>query len=281
VIVANAFMGSEDTGGKLVITDLVDNGIPARQTILETMYYSSQAHVKTDHKNELVVLSEDNFRDLDPDYGNAFQQRTPSQDSPLSYSGHFPQNYSVQHLVQQWSPVTLRTLSLEPQESEVPPIDWSDSTLVTTPEGNTRLKAVMTEHWMTIQQAASNHTELHVVIYHQNQVLDVLGRFPKLNENDHALQNQMYAIRGSYEPYSGSEVQAMLGWIPTVKRSSDNVFSIVSQIAPHGAGSLEDLAFLDNSDPSQWALMIVEQQGEDFHVFRKLYVVKETNNVDD
>ncbi|MEJ7595170.1 MAG: hypothetical protein WKF77_26905 [Planctomycetaceae bacterium] len=85
VMVAHAFMGSEDTGGKLVITDLVDNGIPVRQTTLETLYYSSQANVRNDHKGELVVLSEDNFTNAE--YYNQYgqpQQRT--QDSPLSYS---------------------------------------------------------------------------------------------------------------------------------------------------------------------------------------------------
>lgn len=66
----------------------------------------------------------------------------------------------------------------------------------------------------------------------------------------------------------------MLESIPTVKPASENFFGVVSQVAPEGAGSLEDLAFLDSSDASQWALVIVEQQGEDFHVFRKLYVVK-------
>lgn len=272
VVVANAFMGSEDTGGKLVITDLADNGIPVRQTVLETMYYSSQANVKKDHKNELVVLSEDNFSHLQ--FRNQYDNGTRSQDSPLSYSGHFPQNYSVQHLVQQWSPVTLRTLSLEPQESEVPPIDWNDATLVTTPEGNLRLKATMTEHWKRIRQNASNRVEFFMVIYHEDNVINLMGQFPRLNENDYSRVNRRYLGPGE-QPFYGSETQAMLGWIPTVKASNQNVFSLVSQIAPHGAGSFEDLAFLDNSDSSQWALVIIEPRGEDFHVFRKLYVVKE------
>ena len=66
----------------------------------------------------------------------------------------------------------------------------------------------------------------------------------------------------------------MLSSLPTVKTSQTNIFGLVSQIAPHGAGSLEDLAFLDSSDPSQWALVIIEQQGENFEVFRKLYFVQ-------
>ena len=274
VMVANAFMGSEDTGGKLVITDLADNGIPVRQTTLETLYYSSQANVRNDHKGELVVLSEDNFTNAD--YYNQYgqpQQRT--QDSPLSYSGHFPQNYSVSHRVQQWSPVSLRTLSLEPQESEVPPIDWNDASLLTTPEGNTRLRAALSQYAVAEQSNSVTPTQCFAVIYHESTVLNLLGNFPVLNENDHRLMQQGYSMPNNFpSQYQGSASLAMLGWIPTVKSSQTNIFGLVSQIAPHGAGSLEDLTFLDSSDPSQWALVIIKQQSEDFEVFRKLYVVQ-------
>ncbi len=274
VMVANAFMGSEDTGGKLVITDLADNGVPVRQTTLETLYYSAQANVRNFHKGELVVLSEDNFTNAE--YYNQYgqpQQRT--QDSPLSYSGHFPQSYSVSHRVQQWSPVSLRTLSLEPQESEVPPIDWNDVSLLTTPEGNTRLKAALTQHMISEQKSFVTPAQCFAVIYHESTVLNLLGNFPVLNENDHRLMQQTYSMPYNFpSQYQGSASLAMLGWIPTVKSSQTNIFGLVSQIAPHGAGSLEDLAFLDSSDPSQWALVIIKQQGEDFEVFRKLYFVQ-------
>jgi hypothetical protein len=49
---------------------------------------------------------------------------------------------------------------------------------------------------------------------------------------------------------------------------------VVSQISPEGAGSLEDLAFVDPSDPDQWGLAIMMTDGNDIHVFRKLYVEK-------
>ena len=274
VMVAHAFMGSDDTGGKLVITDLTDNGISVRQTTLETLYYSSQANVRNDHKGELVVLSEDNFTHAE--YYNQYgRQQQSTQDSPLSYSGHFPQNYSVSHRVQQWSPVSLRTLSLEPQESEVPPIDWNDISLLTTPEGNTRLKAELTQHLIAEQKNFMTPTDCFAVIYHESTVLNLLGNFPVLNENDHRLMPRGYLYPGNFPPqYQGSASLAMLGWIPTVKLSQTNIFGLVSQIAPHGAGSLEDLAILDSSDPSQWALVIVKQQGENSEVFRKLYFVQ-------
>ena len=271
VMVANAFMGSEDTGGKLVITDLADNGVPVRQTTLETLYYSAQANVRNFHKGELVVLSEDNFTNAD--YYNQYgqpQQRT--QDSPLSYSGHFPQSYSVSHRVQQWSPVSLRTLSLEPQESKVPPIDWNDVSLLTTPEGNTRLKAALTQHMISEQKSFVTPAQCFAVIYHESTVLNLMGFIPQQNLQKDRFGR--YLDPGYYQYAQQSASIGMLSSLPTAKTAQTNIFGLVSQIAPHGAGSLEDLAFLDSSDPSQWALVIIKQQGENFEVFRKLYFVQ-------
>ena len=270
VMVANAYMGSEDTGGKLVITDLVGNGIPVRQTTLETLYYSAQANVENEHKNEMVVLSEDNFSNLD--YYNQYNRQPQSQDSPLSYSGHFPQNYSVSHRVQQWSPVSLRTLSLEPQESRVPPIDWDDASLVTTTEGNAKLRTVLNRYVAELQAKSTTPAQFTATILHGDNHIDIVGYLAQRQRQQNF--NRRYLYQQMYYPDQSGAAAAMLSSIPTVKPDSENFFGIVSQVAPEGAGSLEDLAFLDSSDPSQWALVIVEQQGENFQVFRKLYIAK-------
>ncbi|MEI6541445.1 MAG: hypothetical protein WCO86_18250, partial [Planctomycetota bacterium] len=216
VMVAHAFMGSEDTGGKLVITDLVDNGIPVRQTTVETLYYSSQANVRNEHKGELVVLSEDNFTNADyySQYGQAQQS---AQDSPLSYSGRFPQNYSVSHRVQQWSPVSLRTLSLEPQKSEVPPIDWNDASLLTTVEGNTRLKAEMTQYRMAEQKNSATPVQCFAVIYHESTVVNLIGQIPtKFHEKD-VYGQYLDPTQNQYEFGEQSAAVTMLSSLPTVK----------------------------------------------------------------
>jgi hypothetical protein len=49
---------------------------------------------------------------------------------------------------------------------------------------------------------------------------------------------------------------------------------VVSQVSPSGGASLEDLTFLDFTAPEQWALLVMRVEDNDFHVFRKLYVVK-------
>jgi hypothetical protein len=253
-----------------VITDLVGNGIPARQTTLETLYYSAQANVENGHKNELVVLSEDNFSNLD--YYNQYNRQPQAQDSPLSYSGHFPQNYSVRHRVQQWSPVSLRTLSLEPQESEVPPIDWDDATLVTTPEGNVKLREIVNQYAKELQKRSTTPTQCTATIYHAGNIVNLVGQ-TSYQQPQHPYGPGFPYQQNYYHDQAGAAT-AMLSSIPIMKTNSENFFAVVSQVSPEGAGSLEDLALLDSSDPSQWALVIAEQQGENFQVFRKLYVVK-------
>jgi len=265
VVIANAYMGSEDTGGQLIITDLVDDGLPARQSTLETLYYSAQTVARTDRKSALVVRAESSTaRDPNAQFGRAPAQQTRV---PLNYSGHFPQNYTISHQVQQWSPVSLRSLTLEPENVQVPSIDWSDVSLVTTPEGNAKLALQLNRY------AAEKQRKCHAAIYHKGGVTSVVGSIRNLidrHEQHHPWQNQYQYVHSR-----DAMINQLLEYIPTMNTSSENIFRIVCQIAPHGAGSLEDLAFLDASDPKQWALFVVEEEKSDFHVFRKLYVVEE------
>ena len=50
------------------------------------------------------------------------------------------------------------------------------------------------------------------------------------------------------------------------------LFALVSQIAPTGGGNFEDLALLDPADDRQWLLLVAVRRGNDWHLYRKLYV---------
>jgi len=260
IAVAHDYMSSEDTGGRLVITDIVDNGIPARQTVLETLFLGAKTEFTTDHKSQLVVQAEDSFTATDwvNMYGNGPERKS---DTPLNYFGHFPQNYSIRQEVQQWSPVSLRTLSLEPENIKLPAIDWSDSTLLTTPEGNVRLRA-------TLQGSAPPVSS--AVIFHNGDQQRLIGSA----SNGFATSSAQLMQAGLRIPGDRSfAVQQLFSYIPTESLDPSGLFRIVSQVAPQGAGSFEDLAFYDSSDPNQWALVIMTTDGDEFQVFRKLYHV--------
>ena len=262
IAVAHDYMSSEDTGGRLVITDVVDNGIPARQTVLETLFLGAKTEFTTDHKSQLVVQAEDSFTATDwvNMYGNGPERKS---DTPLNYSGHFPQNYSIRQEVQQWSPVSLRILSLEPENVKLPAIDWSDSTLVTTPEGNVRLKATLQGNKPSVSSA---------VILHNGVPLALVG---PVSHNFATNDVRAVAQAGLRIPGNRSfMVQQLFSYIPTASSDQAGLFRIVSQVSPQGAGSFEDLAFYDSSDPNQWALIIMTTDGDEFQVFRKLYLAE-------
>jgi hypothetical protein len=265
IAVAYSYMASDDTGGRLVITDLVDDGVPARQTILETLYYSAHAESVTEHKNSTVVQADDSFSQLDWMQMN-LQQSAPTATEPLTITGRFPQSYKVSQQVQQWSPVSLRTFSLEPEVTNVPPINWNDSRLVTTAEGRKKLQESL---W---KLPSDNGIVWYGVVLNQTNEFQLRGNLSSTLATSASVPIWMRRNPGGQ--FSGSTLtEAMLSSIPTIKRGSEGIFRLVSQLSPEGASSLEDLAFLDPTDPAQWALIIVQVQREEFFVFRKLFVV--------
>jgi len=265
IAVAYSYLASEDTGGRLVITDLVDDGVPARQTILETLYYSARSESVTEHKNATLVQAEDSFTALDWMQMN-LQQSAPTATEPLTITGRFPQNYRVSQQVQQWSPVSLRTFSLEPEVTNVPPINWNDPGLVTTDGGRLQLQGSLRK------LPTDNGVTWYGVVLNQTNEFPLQGN---LSSALATAASMPYGLRIRVgEQFARSTLaEAMLSSIPTAKRGADGIFRLVSQLSPEGASSLEDLAFLDPTDPAQWALIVVQVQREEFFVFRKLYVV--------
>jgi hypothetical protein len=194
-------------------------------------------------------------------YGNGPERKS---DTPLSYFGHFPQNYTIRQEVQQWSPVSLRTLSLEPENVKLPAIDWSDSTLITTPEGNIRLKATLLGSKPPVTLAGIFHNGVtQTLIGAVSHGFETSNQFFLSQEGQHLLFDRSFAV------------QQLYSYIPTASLDQSGLFRIVSQVAPQGAGSFEDLAFYDSTDPNQWALVIMITDGDEFHVFRKLYLVEQ------
>ncbi|MFO1003833.1 MAG: hypothetical protein U0936_26175 [Planctomycetaceae bacterium] len=261
IAIAHSYMSSEDTGGRLVIVDVVDDGIPVRQTVLETLFLGAKTEITTDCKSQLVVQAEDSFTSADLQNMNTNVPERKS-DTPLNYSGHFPQNYSIRQEVQQWSPVSLRTLSLEPEGVRLPAIDWADSTLITTSEGNQRLKAALAKNVDAVHSA---------VIYHNGSPLVLLGPYTKAPPD---LANYFTNPTGTLRAGSRSAaIDSLISYIPTAVPSQSGIFRLVSQIAPQGAGTFEDLAICDATDSKQWVLVIMLTDGKEFQVFRKLYYV--------
>ncbi|WP_145944455.1 hypothetical protein [Fuerstiella marisgermanici] len=269
VRIAHNYMASTDTGGRFTIVDLVDDGQPVRQTDLQLHFYASQVTLENETSNSFFV----------PAQTIAVNQLSLHQPVPQStyrnvnYHGRFPQAYSHQQRMRQWEPQLNRTFTLSPKADKVPKIPWDDETLVTTTEGRSRLATLLTE-------IASPNQKVDAVVLNQQ------GQLPVFKMDGFLFSMQKLAsglgpIEAMQQPgmygqiYQGFEDQvAIQGILQSSSRSgTQDFFSVVSQVSPQGAGSMEDLPIHDSTDPNQWLLIVAVKEGDETTFYRRVFHV--------
>jgi len=247
--VAVSYMGSEDTGGELIITDLDERNGPVRQTHIETMFFGSAATAGREYRNSLLVQA-GNATGIVDSFGMATS--TPAlvrRDDPPEYRGNTPQSFSISQFVPQWSPVTLRQTTFDCQDTEIPSIPWNDATLVTTFAGQSRLQGMI-------------------------KVLDdsQAGRF----------EAQVHHLGGRTMIYSGTRtaedsstgadpLRQLVAAVPAVFPDGLGAAGLVSQFSPQGGAGFEDLAISDVADAAEYVLVISRIRGQKVEVFRRRY----------
>ncbi|MEZ6061214.1 MAG: hypothetical protein R3C19_12690 [Planctomycetaceae bacterium] len=276
VSIANAYMASADTGGRLVITDLVDDGRAVRETAVQLHFHGSRQTVATPETAAFVVPTTAlvNQQSANAVYGpNPAQSRTTSQ-SPtvLNYSGRFPQSYAAEQTFQQWTPKMTRTLTLTPDAQTVPRISWNDASLVSTSEGRAKLAGILSE------ASIPGGTLLGAAVLHQGQVFEIEGHAGPFQSQVVSAARQRLVQSDQYVYYNQElpdEHYLAAGLVDATSCTQAEFFSVVSQVSPHGSGTLEDLPIQDASDPGQWVLMILVKTDQGYHAYRKLYVAEE------
>ncbi len=263
VWIAHIYMSSTDTGGTLDIVDVIDDGQPVRRTRVELRFYGAAATHRSEHHRQLVVslspeLSADISSAIVPGF-TSDQAVVPESLQPLSYSGRFPQSYSVTQTVPQWSPRMTRVMEFNPADVRIPGIDWTDSSLITSSTGRRRLGENLEDLFREPGE------QCFAVILHRDQQLPVLrsGAFV-------------------WVPQTAGEVNGM-PLLPILAEATGQtrtgVFRIVSQLSPQGSAAMEDLHLLDDTSKAQWVLLIVVRQRNNYRVFRKLYHVEERSGI--
>jgi hypothetical protein len=214
---------------------------------------------------------------LDP-YGRGQQfgqQQESVHGNPLHYSGHFPQNYKVSRTVQQWSPQLTRTFQLQPENVNIPNIDWQDGSLVSTEAGRAKLAAELKK-----SDVESQAYTMRAVVLNRTMQHNVLNwSAPATPEQSSSEEWRSYppAVVSGMESYLTGMPAAIIA--STVADHEQGLFQLVSRVAPQGSALLEDLRLLDPSDGSEWVLIIMEQDENRYQVFRKLYTIPETAEV--
>jgi len=232
--VAHHYVGSNETGGRVVVTDVGAGGRVIRETGLEQLFLKTRRDMSTDITAGLV---------------------SSIQRQPLLLNGRFPQKYSANRRVEQWTPEMLRTLSLSPEASQVPSIDWDDTALVTTAAGRDRLKEMLVaKEPAGIVFAVVLHESEGMMIYDKRTSAAVAGRAEEMASRRGVIQYSLDA---------------------GTRAAPRGFFRYVSQVSPSGNAELEDLPIHDVHNPDQWVLAILLKTDDGYHIIRRSYYITE------
>lgn len=271
IMIAHAYMSSTETGGQISIVDLVDDGRAVRETSLQMNFFGASTTVSTDHKQTFFVpaaMEESQFIG----FGN--QAMPSSGKKPVELSGRFPQNYRSEVSLSQWDPFLTRSFRLQPQVDNIPPINWDDPALVQTTDGHNRLIARLNDWDQQNENLRIDAIVMHQSQPYQPQIFQLKTSRPA-NIFDSTIRDRQAILQQDLRFRSGrlqNNPGIGIGVVESADASSmNNYFSLVSQLAPQGGASLEDLPIVDLTDPKQWLLMVAVKRDNQIQVFRKVY----------
>ncbi len=149
-----------------------------------------------------------------------------------SYAGQFPARYSVHQALRQWTPQTNRTFSLEDGE-DLSGVPWAelDPRQTVSIEGRERLRR------LGVQAPADSLHAFYGGKFWDGTNLPLSGEF----------------VRSLCQPHA-------FHWM-----------TVCSQLSPNGAGNFDDLTLAPDGDPDIALSIVVRKEGENFHVYRRLY----------
>jgi len=265
ILIAHHYMASTETGGRLTIVDVVEDGRAVRLSSLQMYFYGQQTERNEDMKSEFVIPAQMILGGSNPGSG----RRNPGPISAsMHYHGRFPQSYATTLNLRQWEPQMTRSLSLSPDQSIVPDIPWNDFTLIDSHKGRQRLRTILSR----LNQSG---TQVDAVVLNGKQ------RLPIFPNNGFMFSSAAISAGQNWlnvEPWQQQhQVPAVNGLLSvgildaSVRTGTHDYFNVVSQVSPHGAASMEDLPVMDSSDHNQWLLIVAIKQDLQTHIVRKLF----------
>ncbi|MCA9063885.1 MAG: hypothetical protein KDA96_12525, partial [Planctomycetaceae bacterium] len=244
--VADSYMQATDNGGSIVITDLVGDGEVVRQSRVDMLFYGDRVEARREHQQSFYVPV-GGTATLDH-WGQSQVDRGGREDI-MQFVGTFPNTYESLRVMHKWSPVMLRSLTLEPSEFEVPAISWDRGELLTTPQGQQEIVDELSK-WYEKRQVHDWQVWLaHGGLF--RELRSGTTQHPSVDDD---------RVQYSYN-YSDETrlIPAILqATAPSGRNQTSGFFHIVTQVSPQGAGNLEDLPLVDLTDPKQMALVVIE-----------------------
>ena len=257
----NAYLGTADYRTSLEFVDLTDGNRVLRSSRFELLFTAKQREVTTELKQTLHTMISAQRKSDEDEWNAAGSMRTTDEevrpplepDHPM-YEGNMPTSFTVRQQMRKWSPQVSRQTSLR-TERPVPQFELDDleallqksSGAMATAEWQRRLR----EGILTLAPQST------VLLCNGHQVTDLT-----------ASEKDSRGERAGSPAAKNSQLRQLVH--KACVRPASGLFSVVSQVSPNGAGDFEDLAVLDPDDLNQWLLVILEEQGDDYVVFRRL-----------
>jgi hypothetical protein len=252
VWIAGNYTGRVDHRTELVVVDLGEDGKPLRTTRIEHVLTAQTRPVSLELHNALFAMTDvqpsttptqrDEFGRLRPTNLDEDLDLRESLTVP-SYAGTLPSNFSIMRPSRQWSP-SMHRVTRPGTDVTVPPIAWSELESVDLSSDSGR-----------------------------QQLLDSLRRaapecdvFLETSERAYASEGHAPLLASNWRREGWEGVLNALAW-----RREGGLFSIVSHVAPSGAGDLEDLAVLGFDPPNHCLLQVALHQDNGLVVFRKMF----------
>jgi len=236
VLLSRVYMGAGEHRNTLVLHDVGSGGKVLRTSKFELLFYGRERTVTTTMEDGVFTtldVSADPYM-YDPSYGPSYGPRKP----PLTFSGTVPGRYSVTQKVPQWTAVLNRHFTFEPPDNR-PEIDWD----AVRPED-----LADTGRWGAVvdRLLGDRRDDGTAVLISGGGVAQWVSGMP--DEHVAAFLQQCSA------------------------RPRMGMFSVISQVSPTGAGNFEDLSVLDATASGGCLVMVVRRTGEDYVVYRRLYL---------
>ena len=264
--VAHHYMGSAGTGGWIEFVDIGDEGTALRKTRVDMLFYGSTTTRTSSYANQFSTGVAEFVPPSTYASVNELEETIVAPNaSAVQYDGRFPTNYEMTQTIQQWAPQLNRVFELAPQTVNIPAIDWTDPSLVTTEEGRVLLGE-------TIRQLSREPDQKwYAAVVHLGGILDVVDgyRFRENNQTSFDPRRQFVRRLNASAPSMFAEILAA-----TNHFNAMDFFQLVSRVSPQGSGFMEDMYIADSTDPTEWVLILVRYRGNEYEVFRKLYQVE-------
>ncbi|MCA9048325.1 MAG: hypothetical protein KDA89_06330 [Planctomycetaceae bacterium] len=267
--IAHRYMSSSETGQSLTIVDVLEDGRAARLNNLQMLFYSAQTTTRQTESAAFVVPAKtlSGTVNLYGGYAQTPQPQSVGGDA-IRYAGRFPQSYETERHVRQWEPQIIRTMSLAPQDVDIPQLPWDDIQLVRSEDGRRKLAT-------QIRSAFPESLSVDAVVLHRQQVFSLITEGQFFSPGARRDGRRWSSLQTWERRHSPLPRRALVGHgleQSSVVTGTRDYFSFVSQVSPEGSACMEDLPLLDPTSDQEWLLIVLTENNDGYVVWRRLFV---------